>query len=476
MKPEYRKRLLYVVVDYIAANVGWGLFNAIRYFILSLERQGYESVSAYLQSFSVMAGQIFGPLAMMVVFYLSGYYNRVFMKSRAGVVLTTLGSIFIVSLIAFFTMLVNDLTSDRIVDYNLVGVLFFVLFFSIFIPRWILTRLTTASIVSGEISFPTLVVGTSDDAEAMSRRIAVLQGSRGFRIVGYVNAGSHHISPVGVMSYTMDDIVDVCAENNVENIILIPEESDSDADSRNHLLEMVNRLFPLECAIYISPSTAHFLTSRVRQTDITSEPLIDISRSDMSDSTVNMKRVSDVAVSVVVLLLISPLLAILGLMVKMDSPGPAFYRQQRVGRHKKVFYINKLRTMRIDAESSGPSLSSENDPRVTRLGRVLRKYRLDELPQFWNVLKGDMSLVGPRPEREYFLSRIVAKAPYYVLLLQVRPGITSWGMVKYGYAENVDEMIERSRYDLLYLENISFTVDMKILFHTVHTVLTGKGV
>ncbi|MDE6249498.1 MAG: sugar transferase, partial [Paramuribaculum sp.] len=162
MKPEYRKRLLYVVVDYIAANVGWGLFNAIRYFILSLERQGYESVSAYLQSFSVMAGQIFGPLAMMVVFYLSGYYNRVFMKSRAGVVLTTLGSIFIVSLIAFFTMLVNDLTSDRIVDYNLVGVLFFVLFFSIFIPRWILTRLTTASIVSGEISFPTLVVGTSD--------------------------------------------------------------------------------------------------------------------------------------------------------------------------------------------------------------------------------------------------------------------------------------------------------------------------
>lgn len=132
--------------------------------------------------------------------------------------------------------------------------------------------------------------------------------------------------------------------------------------------------------------------------------------------------------------------------------------------------------MYVNAEASGPSLSSENDPRVTRVGRILRKYRLDELPQFWNVLKGEMSLVGPRPEREYFLSRIIAKAPYYVLLLQVRPGITSWGMVKYGYAENVDEMIERSRYDLLYLENISFTVDMKILFHTVHTVATGKGV
>lgn len=476
MKPEYRKRLLYVIVDYLAANVGWGIFNAVRYFILSLDRQGYESVSAYLQSLPVMAGQIFGSLAMLLVFYLSGYYNRVFMKSRAGVVLTTLGSAFVVSLIAFFGMLVNDLTSDRMVDYNLVGVLLFILFFSIFIPRWILTRRTTANIVSGAVSFPTLVVGTSDDSISMSRRIASLQGSRGFRIVGYVNAGTHFISPEGIESCTMDDISDMCSRHNIENIILIPEDSDSDTDSRNRLVELINRLFPLECAIYISPSTAHFLTSRVRQTDITSEPLIDISRSDMSESTVNMKRMSDIVVSAVVLLLISPLLAILALMVRMDSPGPAFYRQQRVGRHKKIFYINKLRTMYVNAEASGPSLSSENDPRVTRVGRILRKYRLDELPQFWNVLKGEMSLVGPRPEREYFLSRIIAKAPYYVLLLQVRPGITSWGMVKYGYAENVDEMIERSRYDLLYLENISFTVDMKILFHTVHTVATGKGV
>jgi lipopolysaccharide/colanic/teichoic acid biosynthesis glycosyltransferase len=132
--------------------------------------------------------------------------------------------------------------------------------------------------------------------------------------------------------------------------------------------------------------------------------------------------------------------------------------------------------MSTDAEESGPALSTLNDPRVTRLGRFLRKYRLDELPQFWNVVKGEMSLVGPRPEREYYIQQILPRAPYYSLIHQVRPGITSWGMVKHGYASDVDQMIERLQYDLLYIENISFSVDLKILFYTISTVLTGKGV
>ena len=130
----------------------------------------------------------------------------------------------------------------------------------------------------------------------------------------------------------------------------------------------------------------------------------------------------------------------------------------------------------MDAEASGPRLSSEGDSRITPVGRVLRKYRLDELPQFWNVLKGDMSLVGPRPEREYFINEIVKKAPYYTLVSQVRPGITSWGMVKYGYASSVEQMVERTRYDLIYLANMSNLVDVKILIYTVKTIVTGRGV
>ena len=151
------------------------------------------------------------------------------------------------------------------------------------------------------------------------------------------------------------------------------------------------------------------------------------------------------------------------------------YRQRRIGIHHKPFTIYKFRTMRTDAEAAGPQLSGENDPRVTKVGRVMRKYRIDELPQFWNVLKGDMSLVGPRPEREYFIRQIVKEAPYYTLVHQVRPGITSWGMVKYGYASTVGQMVERTRFDLIYLSNMSTMVDIKILIHTLKTVMTGKG-
>jgi lipopolysaccharide/colanic/teichoic acid biosynthesis glycosyltransferase len=133
--------------------------------------------------------------------------------------------------------------------------------------------------------------------------------------------------------------------------------------------------------------------------------------------------------------------------------------------------------MRINAESeSGPTLSNTNDNRITKIGHFLRKYRLDELPQFWNVIKGDMSLVGPRPEREYYIKQIITRAPYYALIHQVRPGITSWGMVKYGYASTVDAMIERLKYDLIYIENISMVVDLKILLYTINTVITGKGI
>jgi len=204
--------------------------------------------------------------------------------------------------------------------------------------------------------------------------------------------------------------------------------------------------------------------------------LVDISKADMSESTINLKRTSDIIISIIALILISPLILILSILIKCDSKGPIFYKQKRIGYHKKPFNIYKFRSMKVDAEANGPTLSTLDDPRITKLGKVMRKYRLDELPQFWNVVKGDMSLVGPRPEREYYIKQIIKIAPYYSLVHQVRPGITSWGMVKFGYASNVDEMISRLKYDLLYIENVSLAVDLKIIFYTINTVFTGKGI
>ena len=159
----------------------------------------------------------------------------------------------------------------------------------------------------------------------------------------------------------------------------------------------------------------------------------------------------------------------------MSSKGPIFYSHERIGLHGKPFQIHKFRSMYVDAEKNGPALSSKEDPRITPFGKHMRKTRMDELPQFWNVLIGEMSLVGPRPERQHFIDKIVVKAPHYRHLHKVKPGITSWGQVKYGYAENVDEMIERLKYDLLYIENMSMYVDFKILIYTVLIVVQGRG-
>ncbi len=184
----------------------------------------------------------------------------------------------------------------------------------------------------------------------------------------------------------------------------------------------------------------------------------------------------DIVISILALILLLPLNLALLVGVKLSSSGPILYKQDRIGRFGREFQIYKFRSMYHNAEENGPELSSKHDPRVTRFGQLMRKHRLDEIPNFINVLRGEMALVGPRPEREYFIDKIIITAPHYTHLQKVKPGITSWGQVKYGYAENVEEMIKRLRYDLLYIENMSLFVDVKILFYTVITILKGRGV
>jgi lipopolysaccharide/colanic/teichoic acid biosynthesis glycosyltransferase len=188
-----------------------------------------------------------------------------------------------------------------------------------------------------------------------------------------------------------------------------------------------------------------------------------------------LKRGFDILFSSVVMVTGAPVFVVLYIATKVTSQGPVFYRQERVGRNLRPFYMYKFRSMYIDAEKFGPQLSSDNDPRITKWGRLIRRTRLDELPQFWNVFKGEMSVVGPRPERQHYIEQIVEKTPNYKKLLRVKPGITSIGQVYYGYAENVDQMRDRCRYDLLYLQNINLNSDINIIFKTVKVMVQAKG-
>ena len=203
-------------------------------------------------------------------------------------------------------------------------------------------------------------------------------------------------------------------------------------------------------------------------------PLIEWHLEPMDPWQRNTKRVADILISLLALTTLFPLLLLVAIRVQMDG-GKALYRQERLGKHGKIFHILKFRSMKVSAETSGPQLSKDDDPRITSIGRILRKYRLDELPQFWNVLTGDMSLVGPRPERAFYAEQILEKAPQYRHIYKVQPGITSWGMVRFGYASTVEEMVARMEYDLVYIENMSFFNDIKVGIYTVWTILQGRG-
>ncbi len=471
MISEKRQRMKYIIGDYLSTNVAWLLFNVIRYYWIDSENLGFSSMAQFLSSKVVVVGQIAFPLMMLVLYYLSGYYNKVFLKSRLQEFITTISTAFIGMVLIFFTALINDIT-ERAFTYELMLVLFGLMFVSVYAVRYPITRNASHKIHRREWSFNTLIVGTSNNAAMMEKRLREMKKSMGFNVIGYIETceDAYH-RELNLPVYSINDISEVCERENVKNIIVIQHRHGIKAT-----MSLVNSLLRLDMPVYLSPDLYQMLTSRVRVSNIVGEPLVDISRTEMSQSTLNMKRMSDIAISALTLLIISPLLLAIAIVVKSTSKGPVIYKQRRIGYHKRPFNIYKFRSMKVDAEVSGPALSTLNDPRITKVGRFLRKYRLDELPNFWNVLRGDMSLVGPRPEREYYIKQIMTQAPYYVLVHQVRPGITSWGMVKYGYASDVKGMIERLKYDLLYIENVSLLVDLKILFYTVQTVFTGKGI
>ena len=189
-----------------------------------------------------------------------------------------------------------------------------------------------------------------------------------------------------------------------------------------------------------------------------------------------IKRFIDVIFSILLLVLMLPILFLVSVLIKIDSKGPVFFSQERIGRKKKPYMIHKFRSMIADAETkSGPVWAKTEDERITRVGRFIRKWRIDELPQLWNVLKGDMSFVGPRPEREFFIKQLEKTIPYYSERMSVKPGVTGWAQVSYGYGASIEDAIEKLNYDLFYIKNLSIFMDLLIILKTIKTVLFGKG-
>lgn len=475
MTAENRQRIKYMLADFVSTNAALFLFNVFRYYDLPIAHNSFVSLTHFLISPTLMAGQAVFPVVMMGMYYLSGAYDNVFRRSRTSELTMTFSTALAGTLMLFFVVLINDLSLERSRDYSLFFMLLALLFLLVYIPRLIITWRATGKILRGEICFPALIVGYSSIPQLFPRqleKISPVTGVRPVVLIDSENRSRFCTSGTSLPIYDIADIKEVYKQYGVMRLIVIPH-----PHGWNRTLEVVNSLFDLDVPLYVAASGLPSYIFNTRLLSLVDEPFIDVTQTRMSPSTLHFKRLADILVSSVCIILSALPIALSALAVKIDSRGPVFYRQKRVGLHRKEFNIIKLRTMQDQAEPDGvPVLSRPGDDRVTSVGRFLRKYRLDELPQFLNVLRGDMSIVGPRPERPEFVEEMHRREPAATLIHRVRPGITSLGMVRYGYASSLDEIMRRLQYDLLYLENISLVTDMKIILHTVHTVLSGKGV
>ncbi len=473
MNPGQRRIELFIYrfLDWLTACVAWLLFFIYR---KNLENPNTD-LSSILSDPKLLQGLLIIPIGWLVLYSIFDKYSDIYRFSRWATLKRTLSISFFGVVLLFFTVLIDD-TANIYTTY--INPFFRLLGFHFFLTS--LARMTYLTISKnrlkkGKVKYNTLIIGGDKNAVEIYNELQDKVYGKAHNFIGFIDSNGksvNHLAKEIPLIGKLPNLSLIIDEMNVEEVIIAIETSE-----HNKLKNILDVLYDYNDRILVKiiPDMYDIMLGNVKLTHIYGTILIEVDQEIMSRWEMIMKRLIDIAVAIIVLVVLSPLYLYIALRVRLSSKGPILYKQERIGKNKKPFQILKFRSMAENAEKSGPQLSFDDDPRITSWGRVMRKWRLDELPQLYNVLIGEMSLVGPRPERQFYIDQIQERAPHYKHLLKIRPGITSWGQVKYGYASNLDQMLQRLKYDIIYLENMSLGLDIKILFYTILVLFQGKG-
>ncbi len=458
------------LLDYIASAVAWFCFWMYRqHFLTGIP---YSETLRHLHARDYLNILLVIPSGWLLAYLLSGTYFDLYRKSRLNEINRTLISC-ILGCIAVSVIVFGNDTGDYSYFINTISrYLLIHTSFALVSRLWILYRVKR-NLITGKVGFNTLIIGGNQQAINIYKQVLDNPKVLGNIFKGFIysnkeasNGMSKFLPQLGHLS-ELEKIID---NHEIEEVIVAVDSSE------HHLLEnILTRLSYRPVVVKVLPDYYDILSGSVKTSNVYDAVLIHIHPDLMPDWQRVCKRLIDILISGTSLIVLTPFLVFTAIMVKLSSKGGIIYKQERIGLFGKPFYIYKFRSMYLEAEKAGPALSSKLDPRITPWGRFMRKWRIDEVPQFLNILKGDMSLVGPRPERRHYIDIISESHPHYKYLHKVKPGLTSWGMVQFGYAENVNEMIERMKYDLLYIENCSLALDIKIIMYTFMVIFQGRG-